>query len=139
MSLITARVGDNVTLQCDGEHYDIIFWWRNGAMIQPGKQAFLRFRSTERGSQLHITNITKADNGTYRCEFVSILSAHQTVDLLVEGESHCCTRQLFNTFKFRFISLCSRCNPFANTVDTCFTYTDQQSSCCAFQFNSNSI
>jgi hypothetical protein len=38
-----------------------------------------------KGSQLFISGVEKTDNGTFRCQFVSLLSAYLTVRLFVQG------------------------------------------------------
>jgi hypothetical protein len=75
----TAVIGTNVTLHCRGENYRFILWSKDGVAIKTGGPF----------TELFISNVTWADNGTYTCTYFAKHPIHgnqkssQTVELIV--------------------------------------------------------
>ena len=83
MPVTRATVGTSVTLKCKSRNHMYISWSKNGT------DSVLHFKSStdKRGSQLHINNVTRADNGTYKCLFVPPKGpfVYRYVELVVLG------------------------------------------------------
>ena len=83
MPVTRATVGTSVTLKCKSRNHVAVRWSKNGT------HSVLRLKSStdKRGSQLYINKVTRADNGTYECLFVSPKGpfVYRYVELVVLG------------------------------------------------------
>lgn len=84
MPAMRAVVGTDCILRCDGKYYERILWKRNSRYVNKWHPSG-RFSLLGNGSQLSITNVSVADNGTYTCQFLAGTRAHRDVELLVVG------------------------------------------------------
>ncbi|XP_062499493.1 uncharacterized protein LOC134176837 isoform X2 [Corticium candelabrum] len=75
----TARVGSNVTLRCDANNYNYIFWYRSSGNVSALDTA----RTVINGSFLVITDVQMGDNGSYTCEVIANKAVHLKVELIV--------------------------------------------------------
>jgi hypothetical protein len=79
--VISAVLGENTTLRCDGECYRYIFWGKNDYIVTTLEPH--RFSSPGNGSILRITNVSLSDNGTFSCQLISKNTVHSSAELLV--------------------------------------------------------